>query len=75
VAKFTVPLQGFSECDSIDKLIGALALLIDAEIRCCHLQYEFSYRAVLCNLSTASGYLLYIDKRNLQEHILSSFLS
>ncbi|MBL4882160.1 MAG: hypothetical protein JKX82_12760 [Oleispira sp.] len=64
---------GFSERDSIDKLIGALALLIDAEIRGCHLQYEFSYRAVLCNLSTASGYLPYIDKRNLQERVLSRF--
>jgi hypothetical protein len=64
---------GFSERDSIDKLIGALALLIDAEIRDCHLQYEFSYRAVLCNISTASGYLPYIDKRNLEERVLSRF--
>lgn len=63
-----------SERDSIDKLIGALALLIDAEIRESRIQYEYSYKAVMYNLPTACRYMPYITEEMLLERISVRFL-
>lgn len=62
-----------SQRDSVDKIIGALALLADAEVRKCRLQSAYSYKAVICNIDTACNYLPYIRVNDLLECIDARF--
>ena len=59
-------LSGHSQRDSVDKFIGALVLVIDAENRKSKLQYLMAFNAALFNLKTASQYLPYIEQEQIE---------
>ncbi|PIQ40065.1 MAG: hypothetical protein COW58_08100 [Thalassolituus sp. CG17_big_fil_post_rev_8_21_14_2_50_53_8] len=63
----------YSQKDSVDKLIGALALLVDSEKRQCRMQNIYSHHAVICNIDIACKYLAYIEKEVLLECIYNRF--
>lgn len=63
----------YSEEDSIDRLMGALALLNDADIRKCRIQHIYSYHAVLWNIETACMYFPYITVEMLFERVFTRF--
>lgn len=60
-------LSNHSQRDSVDKFIGALVLLIDAENRGSKLQYKMAYSAAQFNLRTACGYLQYIKEEQIRK--------
>lgn len=60
-------LSNHSQRDSVDKFIGALVLLIDAENRSSKLQYKMAYSAAQFNLRTACGYLPFIKEEQIRK--------
>ncbi len=59
--------------NGLDKLTGALALLIDAEIRKSPIQYKYAYNAVIYNIPMAHQNMVYITDQILTKRISERF--